>query len=160
MTKQPAITNIKAVKNVQAVAIKVLRACTRRSNREAHSAPARRGPVEASLHLSPPNGQGMAFRARAGAAPLETATPRSNAGCSFRARAGAAPLKLLDASAGELIAGIPRPRGRGPVEAWSSSRIVSGDYIPRPRGRGPVEALRTRVRALFVHSAPARARPR
>ena len=39
-------------------------------------------------------------------------------GIEFRARAGAAPLKLVDTEAGaDFQKLIPRPRGRGPVEA-------------------------------------------
>ena len=37
---------------------------------------------------------------------------------TFRARAGAAPLKQLGGfTVFDVMAGIPRPRGRGPVEA-------------------------------------------
>ena len=81
---------------------------------------------------------------------------------------------------------IPRPRGRGPVEAWLAVAFTAFFVaIPRPRGRGPVEARPTapalgpaltfRARAgaaplkhtltqgvpiIYFHSAPARARPR
>ena len=59
--------------------------------------------------------------------------------------------------------GIPRPRGRGPVEAISwGCQVGHPANIPRPRGRGPVEATGTRAQsdAASLHSAPARARPR
>jgi len=107
---------------------------------------------------------------------------------SFRARAGAAPLKHDGLQNGDPIKKIiPRPRGRGPVEAQSASaRTASSPPIPRPRGRGPVEAPPPSVSAprkriiprprgrgpveaspattvlniLDNHSAPARARPR
>ena len=59
---------------------------------------------------------------------------------TFRARAGAAPLKRTGSCRGlEDRALIPRPRGRGPVEAT-------------------VAASSPRMR--YIHSAPARARPR
>jgi len=37
---------------------------------------------------------------------------------------------------------IPRPRGRGPIEARPvrRDRCGSSSTIPRPRGRGPIEA--------------------
>ena len=36
---------------------------------------------------------------------------------------------------------IPRPRGRGPIEANENSAPLSdASPIPRPRGRGPIEA--------------------
>ena len=84
----------------------------------------------------------MTFRARAGAAPLKP-------GCvwgvekydsAFRARAGAAPLKRLAIH----------------------PKCAPISFIPRPRGRGPVEADSLAVAdvAHKVHSAPARARPR
>jgi len=58
---------------------------------------------------------------------------------------------------------IPRPRGRGPVEAMMDAGIsVEPRVIPRPRGRGPVEAYQWSKYAdnIPLHSAPARARPR
>ena len=61
------------------------------------------------------------FRARAGAAPLKlrSALPFRPAAQSFRARAGAAPLKRLEPfEYGHGWGFIPRPRGRGPVEAY------------------------------------------
>ena len=99
----------------------------------------------------------------------------SDAFQEFRARAGAAPLKQL--TFGDER--IPRPRGRGPVEANSAPARAR----PRKRGRGPVEAaiaerkiVQFRARAgaaplklqyrhgldvrSIDNSAPARARPR
>ena len=60
----------------------------------------------------------------------------------FRARAGAAPLKR-NATEQDVCAGraIPRPRGRGPIEAQQAAKGALEAYlIPRPRGRGPIEA--------------------
>ena len=78
---------------------------------------------------------------------------------SFRARAGAAPLKqsspLPDILAMEFI---PRPRGRGPVEAFrDGARLADSLSIPRPRGRGPVEACPARHRLAPAGGIP---RPR
>ena len=48
------------------------------------------------------------------------------------------PGKSMDCSS--VMAIIPRPRGRGPVEAMTKRSVfVFFSYIPRPRGRGPVE---------------------
>ena len=61
---------------------------------------------------------------------------------NFRARAGAAPLKRMFWTAGGGVPIIfPRPRGRGPVEAFIPvAYFVGVGRFPRPRGRGPVEA--------------------
>ena len=109
-----------------------------------------------------------AFRARAGAAPLKQhdhGDMPDKPKCAFRARAGAAPLKRHNKKAMLVTGtGIPRPRGRGPVEAPTSGRReeTMNRRIPRPRGRGPVEANNqgTVVLVFNMHSAPARARPR
>jgi len=108
----------------------------------------------------------LTFRARAGAAPLKPSTcqlfhRRKNA---FRARAGAAPLKhKLSPHRAFRFLPIPRPRGRGPVEADDDvNQLACVAFIPRPRGRGPVEAFFISMGVIGQngHSAPARARPR
>ena len=154
--------------------------------------PRGRGPVEAVRMLAVASTLALAtFRARAGAAPLKCIADAVSARISrisFRARAGAAPLKLTPGI--ETVALIPRPRGRGPVEALRAVYSTLG-IIPRPRGRGPVEATKAciapvnepisvpfRARAgaaplkqrlaslvrraaeIWSNSAPARARPR
>jgi len=87
--------------------------------------------------------------------------PRT-ANCSsvtFRARAGAAPLKRTDDGLYHCDCGdIPRPRGRGPVEATvETSTPTALIAIPRPRGRGPVEATLLPANPLFIFRIP---RPR
>ena len=60
---------------------------------------------------------------------------------TFRARAGAAPLKHLDAdSETTKIANIPRPRGRGPVEAYSQVETYFTAFAFRARaGAAPLK---------------------
>ncbi len=105
--------------------------------------PRGRGPVEAYILSSRYDRDVRPFRARAGAAPLK---PVRSFQCfifdiPFRARAGAAPLKqMLRRPPAPNLTPIPRPRGRGPVEAWW--------YL----------SVQRNVRSY--HSAPARARPR
>ena len=62
---------------------------------------------------------------------------------TFRARAGAAPLKHVSGHCHCAEQdNIPRPRGRGPVEACLPVQAaIQSLAIPRPRGRGPVEAI-------------------
>ena len=58
---------------------------------------------------------------------------------------------------------LPRPHGRGPVEAGSTDADERKPArLPRPHGRGPVEAghIRYGTDAAGTPSAPARARPR
>ena len=83
---------------------------------------------------------------------------------AFRARAGAAPLKHLPvAKTTATPRSIPRPRGRGPVEAdflgwnWTTTRSF--------RARAGAAPLKHYVDCFGgvdtqAHSAPARARPR
>ena len=112
--------------------------------------PRGRGPVEAGSNGTAPPPSPPAFRARAGAAPLKPLNGAELYGAvrSFRARAGAAPLK--QGRPGTEVARhffIPRPRGRGPVEAVATIAVVPlPPNIPRPRGRGPVEAFRVEDR--------------
>ena len=134
----------------------------------------------------------MPFRARAGAAPLKPDRPASaelGDGVPFRARAGAAPLKQQRLGWAPVINhAIPRPPGRGPVEAAVRSAHLAVAMLPfRARaGAAPLKPCRSPpplsqmspfraragaaplkqacpLRAQFrqiVHSAPARARPR
>src|SRR6266536_3137627 len=42
----------------------------------------------------------------------------------------------------DVVVWFPRPRGRGPIEAFGTTGGCSGwsTGFPRPRGRGPIEA--------------------
>ena len=109
-----------------------------------------------------------AFRDRKVAAPLKL--PAGGGACArglaFRDRKVAAPLKRHVGRTPEARGAIPRPKGRGPIEAtaaatWNTAaptfrdRKVAAplklalhaggaehlDRIPRPKGRGPIEAV-------------------
>ena len=57
-----------------------------------------------------------------------------------------------------LAVRIPRPRGRGLIEAsLSRSPLLDADTIPRPRGRGLIEAARAVPFVLMPLAIP---RPR
>ena len=55
-----------------------------------------------------------------------------------------ASLKPLQQAYYGMLGAIPRPRGRGLIEAESHGpRYRAGNVIPRPRGRGLIEALKS-----------------
>src|SRR5205085_388061 len=102
-----------------------------------------RGPVEAT-RVQRAAGRYRHFRARAGAAPLKRlrSVVTLLGAINFRARAGAAPLKLTEPTDRERIERHFRARaGAAPLKhrmAVGCSR--ESPELPRPRGRGPVEA--------------------
>ena len=56
------------------------------------------------------------------------------------------------------VLSIPRPRGRGPVEAMVFDPAMNAfNGIPRPRGRGPVEAAYPVHEQIWARTFRARA---
>ena len=82
---------------------------------------------------------------------------------AFRARAGAAPLKRgVSTGKSGTFKIIPRPRGRGPVEAGSlAAPLVLASSFRARAGAAPLkQQFCFQLRIEYFHSAPARARPR
>ena len=99
------------------------------------------------------------FRDRKVAAPLKHthAHGRRPRQLPFRDRKVAAPLKpgrTMRATPDEID--LPRPKGRGPIEAQWGRQIQSSGIsaLPRPKGRGPIEAIRARGPASGIMTLP------
>ena len=94
-------------------------------------------------HRGISQGQPGSFRDRKVAAPLKLRNACGLCGqrAAFRDRKVAAPLKRHVECAEPAAAGLPRPKGRGPIEAPPARlRRRHCLCLPRPKGRGPIEA--------------------
>ena len=134
----------RATELAQAVAIKVLRACARRSNRRTFPRSRERGPVEARS-LVTDSRVGLFFRAHVSAAPLKHQARQGHPRRlqPFRAHVSAAPLKPVIPRR-SLTIGLRAFRAHvsaAPLKhSQENASIKQTKHFPRSRERGPVEA--------------------